>query len=84
MMTTLSLQIVRIIEPIIQHADWFFPGGETQTLTSHSVRLTSVTSQQPQTDQYDQSQSQTDQCDQSQPQTDQFAQAQPCVVTSQP
>ena len=28
MMTTLSLQIVGIIEPIIQHADWFFPGGE--------------------------------------------------------
>ncbi|XP_077939820.1 rho GTPase-activating protein 44 isoform X8 [Gasterosteus aculeatus] len=27
MMTTLSLQIVGIIEPIIQHADWFFPGG---------------------------------------------------------
>ncbi|XP_072523814.1 rho GTPase-activating protein 44-like isoform X2 [Salminus brasiliensis] len=26
MMTTVSLQIVRIIEPIIQHADWFFPG----------------------------------------------------------
>lgn len=27
MMTTLSLQIVGIIEPLIQHADWFFPGG---------------------------------------------------------
>lgn len=27
-MTTVSLQIVGIIEPIIQHADWFFPGGE--------------------------------------------------------
>ncbi|XP_028824657.1 rho GTPase-activating protein 44-like isoform X7 [Denticeps clupeoides] len=26
MMTTMSLQIVGIIEPIIQHADWFFPG----------------------------------------------------------
>ncbi|XP_056626875.1 rho GTPase-activating protein 44 isoform X1 [Triplophysa dalaica] len=25
-MTTVSLQIVGIIEPIIQHADWFFPG----------------------------------------------------------
>ncbi|XP_062874570.1 rho GTPase-activating protein 44 isoform X4 [Trichomycterus rosablanca] len=25
MMTTVSLQIVGIIEPIIQHADWFFP-----------------------------------------------------------
>uniref|UniRef100_A0A3Q2YK13 Rho GTPase-activating protein 44 n=1 Tax=Hippocampus comes TaxID=109280 RepID=A0A3Q2YK13_HIPCM len=28
MMTTVSLQIVGIIEPIIQHADWFFPGIE--------------------------------------------------------
>lgn len=27
-MTTVSLQIVGIIEPIIQHADWFFPGGQ--------------------------------------------------------
>lgn len=27
MMTTLSLQIVGVVEPIIQHADWFFPGG---------------------------------------------------------
>nr|XP_012308497.1 rho GTPase-activating protein 44 [Aotus nancymaae] len=27
MMTTVSLQIVGIIEPIIQHADWFFPGA---------------------------------------------------------
>ncbi|XP_072414449.1 rho GTPase-activating protein 44 isoform X1 [Chiloscyllium punctatum] len=26
MMTTVSIQIVGIIEPIIQHADWFFPG----------------------------------------------------------
>uniref|UniRef100_A0AAR2JQ16 Rho GTPase activating protein 44 n=1 Tax=Pygocentrus nattereri TaxID=42514 RepID=A0AAR2JQ16_PYGNA len=34
MMTTLSLQIVRIIEPIILHADWFFPGGERQTSVS--------------------------------------------------
>uniref|UniRef100_A0A8C5E0E6 Rho GTPase-activating protein 44 n=1 Tax=Gouania willdenowi TaxID=441366 RepID=A0A8C5E0E6_GOUWI len=32
MMTTLSLQIVSIIEPIIQHADWFFPGGELSML----------------------------------------------------
>lgn len=30
MMTTVSLQIVGIIEPIIQHADWFFPGGTWQ------------------------------------------------------
>ncbi|XP_076856618.1 rho GTPase-activating protein 44-like isoform X7 [Brachyhypopomus gauderio] len=33
MMTTLSLQIVRIIEPIIQHADWFFPGEIEFNLT---------------------------------------------------
>ncbi|XP_066120357.1 rho GTPase-activating protein 44 isoform X2 [Saccopteryx bilineata] len=26
MMTTVSLQIVGIVEPLIQHADWFFPG----------------------------------------------------------
>ncbi|XP_062270244.1 rho GTPase-activating protein 44-like isoform X2 [Platichthys flesus] len=26
MMTTVSLQIVGIIEPVIQHADWFYPG----------------------------------------------------------
>ncbi|XP_062447551.1 rho GTPase-activating protein 44 isoform X2 [Rhea pennata] len=26
MMTTVSLQIVGILEPLIQHADWFFPG----------------------------------------------------------
>ncbi|XP_062930368.1 rho GTPase-activating protein 44-like isoform X6 [Mobula hypostoma] len=26
LMTTVSIQIVGIIEPIIQHADWFFPG----------------------------------------------------------
>lgn len=37
MMTTVSLQIVGIIEPIIQHADWFFPGGEKDT---QSVSLT--------------------------------------------
>ncbi|XP_077590399.1 rho GTPase-activating protein 44 isoform X6 [Stigmatopora nigra] len=33
MMTTLSLQIVGIIEPIIQHADWFFPGEMEFNLT---------------------------------------------------
>uniref|UniRef100_A0A8C5E0M5 Rho GTPase-activating protein 44 n=1 Tax=Gouania willdenowi TaxID=441366 RepID=A0A8C5E0M5_GOUWI len=33
MMTTLSLQIVSIIEPIIQHADWFFPGEIEFNLT---------------------------------------------------
>ncbi|XP_076154100.1 rho GTPase-activating protein 44-like isoform X2 [Alosa pseudoharengus] len=26
MMTTVSLQIVSLLEPIVQHADWFFPG----------------------------------------------------------
>lgn len=36
MMTTVSLQIVGIIEPIIQHADWFFPGGE-DNITVNSV-----------------------------------------------
>ncbi|XP_062387915.1 rho GTPase-activating protein 44 [Sardina pilchardus] len=33
MMTTVSLQIVSIIEPIIQHADWFFPGEIEFNLT---------------------------------------------------
>uniref|UniRef100_A0AAY5EKE9 Rho GTPase-activating protein 44 n=1 Tax=Electrophorus electricus TaxID=8005 RepID=A0AAY5EKE9_ELEEL len=33
MMTTVSLQIVGIIEPIIQHADWFFPGDIAFNLT---------------------------------------------------
>ncbi|XP_029946523.1 rho GTPase-activating protein 44 isoform X4 [Salarias fasciatus] len=33
MMTTLSLQIVGVIEPIIQHADWFFPGDIEFNLT---------------------------------------------------
>lgn len=33
MMTTLSLQIVSIVEPIIQHADWFFPGDIEFNLT---------------------------------------------------
>lgn len=23
-----SVHVVAVIEPIIQHADWFFPGGE--------------------------------------------------------
>ncbi|EPY83626.1 rho GTPase-activating protein 44 [Camelus ferus] len=35
MMTTVSLQIVGIVEPIIQHADWFFPGDQ-QTMHTHS------------------------------------------------
>ncbi|XP_042575889.1 rho GTPase-activating protein 44-like isoform X4 [Cyprinus carpio] len=33
MMTTMSLQIVGIVEPIIQHADWFFPGDIEFNLT---------------------------------------------------
>ncbi|XP_031428862.1 rho GTPase-activating protein 44 isoform X2 [Clupea harengus] len=33
MMTTVSLQIVSMIEPIIQHADWFFPGDIEFNLT---------------------------------------------------
>nr|XP_049601023.1 rho GTPase-activating protein 44 isoform X6 [Syngnathus scovelli] len=32
-LTTLSLQMVGIIEPIIQHADWFFPGKMDFNLT---------------------------------------------------
>lgn len=36
-MTTVSLQIVGIIEPIIQHADWFFPGGEAYRLTNETL-----------------------------------------------
>ncbi|KAM9783451.1 rho GTPase-activating protein 44-like isoform 10-T11 [Syngnathus typhle] len=32
-MTTLSLQMVGIIEPIIQHANWFFPGKMDFNLT---------------------------------------------------
>ncbi|KAG7460236.1 hypothetical protein MATL_G00219300 [Megalops atlanticus] len=35
MMTTVSLQIVGIIEPIIQHADWFFPGDIEFNLTGN-------------------------------------------------
>ncbi|XP_026207069.1 rho GTPase-activating protein 44-like isoform X2 [Anabas testudineus] len=35
MMTTVSLQIVGIIEPIIQHADWFFPGEIEFNLTGN-------------------------------------------------
>uniref|UniRef100_W5LJK6 Rho GTPase-activating protein 44 n=1 Tax=Astyanax mexicanus TaxID=7994 RepID=W5LJK6_ASTMX len=35
MMTTMSLQVVRIIEPIIQHADWFFPGEIEFNITGH-------------------------------------------------
>lgn len=35
-MTTVSLQIVGIIEPIIQHADWFFPGGEMHRMSDET------------------------------------------------
>ncbi|XP_028989622.1 rho GTPase-activating protein 44-like isoform X7 [Betta splendens] len=35
MMTTVSLQIVGIIEPVIQHADWFFPGEIEFNLTGN-------------------------------------------------
>ncbi|XP_055973897.1 rho GTPase-activating protein 44 isoform X4 [Sorex fumeus] len=35
MMTTVSLQIVGIIEPIIQHADWFFPGDIEFNITGN-------------------------------------------------
>ena len=28
-----SLHVVAIIEPIIQHADWFFPDGKTSVLS---------------------------------------------------
>ncbi|XP_053147025.1 rho GTPase-activating protein 44 isoform X7 [Hemicordylus capensis] len=35
MMATVSLQIVAIIEPIIQHADWFFPGDIEFNLTGN-------------------------------------------------
>lgn len=38
MMTTVSLQIVGIIEPIIQHADWFFPGGNVSAFTFRGQR----------------------------------------------
>ncbi|XP_032304216.1 rho GTPase-activating protein 44 isoform X2 [Coturnix japonica] len=35
MMTTVSLQIVGIIEPLIQHADWFFPGDIEFNITGN-------------------------------------------------
>ncbi|XP_060127780.1 rho GTPase-activating protein 44 isoform X4 [Zootoca vivipara] len=35
MMATVSLQIVAIIEPLIQHADWFFPGDIEFNLTGN-------------------------------------------------
>ncbi|NXQ35777.1 RHG44 protein, partial [Alaudala cheleensis] len=44
MMTTLSLQIVGIIEPLIQHADWFFPGGTGPLHVNHNANYSSMPS----------------------------------------
>ncbi|XP_012863675.2 rho GTPase-activating protein 44 [Echinops telfairi] len=35
MMTTVSLQIVGVVEPIIQHADWLFPGEVEFNITGN-------------------------------------------------
>uniref|UniRef100_A0A665VXA5 Rho GTPase-activating protein 44 n=1 Tax=Echeneis naucrates TaxID=173247 RepID=A0A665VXA5_ECHNA len=59
MMTTVSLQIVGIIEPIIQHADWFFPEIEFNVTgnygspvhTNHNANYSSMPS--PDMDQMD-------------------------------
>uniref|UniRef100_A0A8C6Q1G1 Rho GTPase-activating protein 44 n=1 Tax=Nothobranchius furzeri TaxID=105023 RepID=A0A8C6Q1G1_NOTFU len=68
MMTTVSLQIVGIIEPIIQHADWFFPGDIEFNLTgsygspvhtNHNSNYSSMPS--PDMDQSDRKQQQHDQ-----------------------
>uniref|UniRef100_A0A1A8EKE1 Rho GTPase-activating protein 44 n=1 Tax=Nothobranchius korthausae TaxID=1143690 RepID=A0A1A8EKE1_9TELE len=68
MMTTVSLQIVGIIEPIIQHADWFFPGDIEFNLTgsygspvhtNHNSNYSSMPS--PDMDQLDRKQQQHDQ-----------------------
>ncbi|XP_041861129.1 rho GTPase-activating protein 44 isoform X4 [Melanotaenia boesemani] len=68
MMTTVSLQIVGIIEPIIQHADWFFPGEIEFNLTgsygspihtNHNSNYSSMPS--PDMDQCDRKQQQHDQ-----------------------
>ncbi|KAI4900937.1 hypothetical protein NFI96_015563, partial [Prochilodus magdalenae] len=62
MMTTLSLQIVGIIEPIIQHADWFFPGDIEFNVTgnygsplhtNHNSNYSSTTQLCPDTDHTD-------------------------------
>ncbi|XP_028287008.1 rho GTPase-activating protein 44-like isoform X1 [Parambassis ranga] len=67
MMTTVSLQIVGIIEPIIQHADWFFPGEiefnvtgnyGSPVHTNHNANYSSMPS--PDMDQMDRKQN--DQC----------------------
>ncbi|XP_029934438.1 rho GTPase-activating protein 44-like [Myripristis murdjan] len=64
MMTTVSLQIVGIIEPIIQHADWFFPGEiefnvtgnyGSPVHTNHNANYSSMPS--PDMDQSDRKQS---------------------------
>ncbi|XP_037836877.1 rho GTPase-activating protein 44 isoform X4 [Kryptolebias marmoratus] len=64
MMTTVSLQIVGIIEPIIQHADWFFPGEIEFNITgnygspvhtNHNANYSSMPS--PDMDQMDRKQS---------------------------
>ncbi|XP_056221812.1 rho GTPase-activating protein 44-like isoform X5 [Seriola aureovittata] len=64
MMTTVSLQIVGIIEPIIQHADWFFPGEiefnvtgnyGSPVHTNHNANYSSMPS--PDMDQIDRKQS---------------------------
>ncbi|XP_012726516.1 rho GTPase-activating protein 44 isoform X4 [Fundulus heteroclitus] len=68
MMTTVSLQIVGIIEPIIQHADWFFPGEIEFNLTgcygspihtNHNSNYSSMPS--PELDQSERKQQQHDQ-----------------------
>ncbi|XP_047215975.1 rho GTPase-activating protein 44-like isoform X5 [Girardinichthys multiradiatus] len=68
MMTTVSLQIVGIIEPIIQHADWFFPGEIEFNLTgcygspihtNHNSNYSSMPS--PDMDQSERKQQQHDQ-----------------------
>lgn len=39
MMATVSLQIVAIIEPLIQHADWFFPGGRKLLFQGGNLKI---------------------------------------------
>lgn len=34
-----SVHVVAIVEPIIQHADWFFPEGKTLAFLSFCHRL---------------------------------------------
>lgn len=45
-----SVHVVAIVEPIIQHADWFFPDGRRRvptTLLLLTVKLSSLTSSPP-------------------------------------